>query len=250
MNIQWSVEPEDVAKVKSFVECYRNDPFVQQRIKKNLSGPRTEVSKSEFWQAMPSCQLTTQQKSGPDSAVTRFISAQPFPLRYEWCQQQVNLASAAEAILSDFGGLRRTNRIAEELAINLKALEQGGWNTVFKSINHLRKSPSVEVERQVADFIDDNFKGFGPKQSRNLLQLLGLTRFEIPIDSRVTKWLNDNGIVFTVSAESLANRDFYHILSDGIQRLCAECGVLPCVLDAAIFTSFDKGGWNDDNVMW
>jgi hypothetical protein len=36
----------------------------------------------------------------------------------------------------------------------------------------------------VAGYIQETFEGFGPKQSRNLLQALGLTRYEIPIDIR------------------------------------------------------------------
>ena len=39
------------------------------------------------------------------------------------------------------------------------------------------------AERQAADYFADHFAGFGPKQSRNLLQSLGLARYEVPIDS-------------------------------------------------------------------
>jgi hypothetical protein len=38
-------------------------------------------------------------------------------------------------------------------------------------------------ERKCAEMINDTLLGFGPKQSRNLLQRLGLTKYEIPIDS-------------------------------------------------------------------
>jgi hypothetical protein len=34
-------------------------------------------------------------------------------------------------------------------------------------------------------------KGVGPTQARNLLQSLGLTWYEIPLDSRVVRWLRD-----------------------------------------------------------
>ena len=33
--------------------------------------------------------------------------------------------------------------------------------------------------------MSERLAGFGPKQARNLLQGLGLTRYEIPIDSRI-----------------------------------------------------------------
>jgi hypothetical protein len=47
-------------------------------------------------------------------------------------------------------------------------------------------------ERIVARVLDEQLRGIGPKQSRNLLQELGLTRYEIPLDSRVAGWLNEN----------------------------------------------------------
>src|SRR4051794_37056495 len=61
---------------------------------------------------------------------------------------------------------------------------------------------SPDTERNAARFIDDHYQGFGPKQSRNLLQGLGLSRFDVPIDSRITKWLNEFGfpVKLTVSA--------------------------------------------------
>jgi hypothetical protein len=32
---------------------------------------------------------------------------------------------------------------------------------------------------------------------------------------------------------------------DGFQALCQACDVVPCVLDAATFASFDGGGWTE-----
>ena len=62
---------------------------------------------------------------------------------------------------------------------------------------------------------------------RNLLQSLALSRFEIPIDSRITKWLNTFGFPVTLSSMVLADRDYYLFVSDGIQRLCEASGVMP-----------------------
>ena len=36
----------------------------------------------------------------------------------------------------------------------------------------------------------------------------------------------------------------------GDQRFCAASDVYPCVFDAAILTSFDKGGWTEGNMVW
>jgi hypothetical protein len=97
--------------------------------------------------------------------------------------------------------------------------------------------------------MEDKFKGFGPKQSRNLLQGLGLSRFEIPIDSRITKWLNAIGFPLKLTANALQDRNYYNFVSDGFQKLCEACEIMPCVLDAAIFSSFDEGKWTEENVV-
>ena len=129
-------------------------------------------------------------------------------------------------------------------------LEEGLWEETFRMLDRLRLAADPQDEREVADFIDARFKGFGPKQSRNLLQSLGLTRYEIPIDSRITKWLNRFGFPVKLSAEALSDSNYYRFVSEGFQRLCAESETYPCVLDAAIFASYDKGGWSEENVIW
>ena len=89
----------------------------------------------------------------------------------------------------------------------------------------------------MADYMA-RFKGFGPKQSRNLLQELGLTRFEIPIDSRVTGWLNKAlKFPFEVTSQALSDKHVYNLILDAVNKLCKECGTFPCVLDAAIFSA-------------
>jgi hypothetical protein len=78
------------------------------------------------------------------------------------------------------------------------------------------------------------FEGIGPKQSRNLWQWLGLTRYEIPLDSRVTRWINKH-LSFRVETAALADPAYYEMMLDHIQTLCKRAGVLPCVFDAAAF---------------
>ena len=94
-------------------------------------------------------------------------------------------------------------------------------------------------------------KGFGPKQSRNLLQALGLTRYEIPIDSRIIKWLNGS-ISFPVklTATALSDRNYYQFVCEGFQQLSAACGIYPCILDAAVFASYDRGKEDAGGLLW
>ena len=39
---------------------------------------------------------------------------------------------------------------------------------------------------------------------------------------------------------ALADLDFYKFVSEGFRELCDACGIYPCLLDAAIFSSFDN----------
>jgi hypothetical protein len=44
MKLTWQIEPGDVAKVRSFLDLYRDDPFVQHRIQRNLREEKPRVS--------------------------------------------------------------------------------------------------------------------------------------------------------------------------------------------------------------
>ena len=113
------------------------------------------------------------------------------------------------------------------------------WNLRFKRKENAQKK------------IQDNLKGFGPKQSRNLLQILGLTIYEIPIDSRIAKWLNTKlDFPITVSAITLQDLNFYNFVSDAIQNLCEKANVKPCLFDASVFIEGDKGEWTLENSIF
>ena len=85
-------------------------------------------------------------------------------------------------------------------------------------------------------------KGFGPKQSRNLWQWLGLTRYETPLDSRVVKWINRN-LSIQVDKDNLIDDAYYDAVMDYIQDVCGRAGVLPCLWDAA---AFDNNNTNSE----
>ena len=66
----------------------------------------------------------------------------------------------------------------------------------------------------------------------------------------MTKWLNDFGFPLKLSATALADSNYYEFVLDAIQQLCREADVVPCVLDAAIFSSFDGEGWAEMKNIW
>jgi len=78
---------------------------------------------------------------------------------------------------------------------------------------------------------------------------LGLTHYEVPIDSRLAKWLKTFGFPMDVSAAGLADPGCYAVVSDGFRALCEAADVPPCVMDAAILVSFDCE-WSEDETIF
>ncbi|MDY6845191.1 MAG: hypothetical protein SVW57_14020 [Thermodesulfobacteriota bacterium] len=249
MKLLWQIEKNDIQKVKAFYDTQKNNAFVLNRIERNVKKVLPLFSNEIFWEAMISCLITTQQRSGPESSVTKFICTKPFPLNYKKCKAADNLQHAVEETITSFGGLRRGKRIGEEVSFNFKWLENGGWKIVNNIVENLSECQRVEAERESSEIIIENLKGFGPKQSRNLLQSLGLTKYEIPVDSRITKWLSDFGFPLKLSATALSDKNYYNFVLDGFQRVCEASEIFPCVLDAAIFSSFDEE-WPEDKLVW
>lgn len=138
--------------------------------------------------------------------------------------------------------------IAKRSKANFDRLESGLWDIIIPQIEALDREPSKLGERALARSIDLTLAGFGPKQSRNLIQWIGSSSYEIPIDARVTRWMNQNLSFPELSSSALADRDFYELVLDAIQELCEKADVLPCLLDAAIFSSFDAGNWSEANL--
>jgi len=248
MKLNWQIDPNDVQRIKAFVDGQIDNPLVRSRITKNLADTKPAITKNDFWAWMVRMRLTSVQKSGPNSPVAKFNRSEPFPLSYEHICGAKHAKRFIADVLKNARGIRFTNKIPRELAANFELLQSGEWTRALNECNRLSRSVPQAVEREIARYIDDKFEGFGPKQSRNLLQALGLTRFEIPIDSRVTQWLNKFGFPVHLTASALADRHYYEFVSDGIQALCEDSGVYPCVLDAAIFASKDRNEWTDEAV--
>jgi len=249
VKFKWDISSVDIEKLLKFIYKHSNNVFVRNRVELNLNPNKALINKNQFWNDHVACLLTSVQRSGPNSAVTRFIRANPFPLTYELCLSQSDLTTYAHDLLTDFSGLRRTNKIPDELSTNLIRLEQGLWDPVFSTIDALIRTQEQQVERTSAHFIVNNFKGFGPKQSRNLLQGLGLTKYEIPLDSRIIKWLNRFGFPIKLTAGALSDRYYYEFVLDAVHELCDKADIYPCVLDAIVFTSFDNDVWTEENLI-
>jgi len=248
MKLLWQIDDSDIRKVKSFYNVHKDSAFVINRINRNINRNAPSYSNELFWEAMISCLITTQQRSGPNSYVTKFITNKPFPLSYSLCKNAINLKTLIEETLSKFS-LRRNKTIGEEVDSNFMYLENGGWTVINRLAEELINDQNKETERRSAEIIMKHLKGFGPKQSRNLLQSLSFTKYEIPVDSRIIKWLTIFGFPLELSGGALSDKNYYNLVLDGFQKICEASGIYPCLLDAAIFSSFDEE-WPEDKLIW
>lgn len=245
MKHQWIVEEDDINTIRQLYVNQASNPFVINRIKRNINGHYDTINRDSIWKQIVICLLTTQQRSGPDSPISQFCRITPFPLDYTNCKKLTE--NKIISILDKHAGIRRKNKIAAELVFNQSWLEAGGWDKFISIIQTLESSKTQSAERETALFVMENLKGFGPKQSRNLLQSLGITQYEIPLDSRLMDWINNN-ISFPIQlrATGLSDINFYNFVMDGFIELCNAAKIKPCVFDALVFSSFDDN-WTEKN---
>lgn len=248
MNISWNITEKDIQKVKDVMTTNENE-FVKKRRERNVEKQNIVIEKDSIIKTMMMCLLTSQQRAGPNSKVGKFLLLEPFPITLQSLENVVEIENCVWEILKNNGLTRFINNISSFFASNLEKIESENW-AIIQELNELKDKDSKKEERDVADRLAEKFKGFGPKQSRNFLQALGLTKYEIPIDSRITNWLSDFGFPVSLTSSPLGDKGYYHFVSDGIQELCEKAEIYPCLLDAAIFSSFDNGEWTDKNTRF
>jgi hypothetical protein len=251
MNIEWHITSADKACVKALIEKQRESALVRDVYARNLAKRKSEITKDRFWRVMVCMRLTTLARVSPKGKLAIFQSMSPFPLAYDVIRKKRSRESFILNTLHTYQVGTHRRVIAKQLSKNFDLLEEGELPRALDQCNRLVRSGQRETEATAADYIQQKFDGFGPKQSRNVLQALGLTRYEIPIDSRVTDWLNEElAFPFHVSATALSDKHYYNLLLDAIAKLCKECGIFPCILDAAIFGAKDVEMWSIEQLRY
>lgn len=238
MQLNWKISNKDLTQWRSFVAENETNNLVKDRKRKNITRKSVNLSKEVLWIAHVGCQVTTQQRSGPYSAVSKFMASDSNVLKYKECAVSTDVEMLIQSELSK-AGLRRSKIIAKNLKQILTGLENDGWDDFIQTLKTIEKSTTKIDERNVANYIARKFSGLGLKQSRNYIQLLGLSRYEIPIDSRITKTMKRLGCTFVPGATALNDETVYLLIQDGMQQIAAKLGMYPCILDACIFSSFD-----------
>jgi len=245
--MKWKTEISlnDIKGVQDLVEQQSSHPIVRDRYRKNVYQPPPSIKKENVWLSVVMCLITTQNKSGSGSAVDNFLGSKPFPLSLEKLRSVPDIEQYTFQTLSQLR-IRRWKLSAEYAVLNYRSMMNRGWDIVAQFLDELYaqrlrnpESNDYSLERSAAVGIQEIFKGIGPKQSRNFWQDLGMTRFEIPLDSRILRWCL-RAMDFHIPSSGLSNEKFYHMIMDAIRELCLKANVLPCIFDAAIFSSFEN----------
>jgi len=249
----------EVDAVRNVVSEEKDSPFCKRRHSRNVDNPPQQFRRDEFWKQMIVCMCTSVQRSGPNSLVSKFVREKPFPLDLETCESKDHLRLYAEEILHS-RGLRFGPKIAQQIVKNLRFLRASGWQKVeaqFFAVIRSRLcqhgSSRIAAERQASRSLmgsEGGLAGFGPKQARNLWQCLGVTRYEIPLDSRISGWINAIPSGFRIEPKQLYSSLYYESILDHIQATCDSAGVLPCDFDAAAFVSADKEEWPEKDEVF
>lgn len=186
------------------------------------------------------CLLDSQDESCLYGNEEAFFRKNSFVLSHQFLLQEPDIENKERELLNINGFERYSEKIPKYFSSNFYHVEVTNWALLTKLFNSLRNESTKHSERELADSIDHIFKGFGSKQARDFMQVLGLSRYEIPIGNKTMKWMKESGFPFSFSSIALQDKSFYHFISDGIQLLCEKAHIYPCELDAAISSSFDK----------
>lgn len=239
MRHNWAISKKDIELVKQVCLQQSTHKIYKEREQVNIGTKNVTVTKELLWKCIFTCLLTTQQRSTADSRINQFIRSDYSSINLKKLSEVKNVEKYLASQLQEFGGIRRNKIIPKEAATIYTYLEETDWK-LLKTIKELTKQKGNKaLEREICNEIVSNkdFKGLGPKQSRNLLQMLGLTIYEIPIDSRITDWINANELFpFRLNSKGLSDIEFYCFLNDAIIELCEKAKTKPCLFDAAVFS--------------
>ena len=233
MEIDWRISEVDLKKVTDFVEQQSN-PHVANRIARNIEHQGLLLNRNSILNALLFSLLYQYQRHGSYSKIVSFFQIDPFPLQYKKISNIPDIRAYIFDLLKQHGIIQDINKTPDYFSNNFDLLESTNWDLLNILEKMLQEENSQQTEREIADNIDTMFKGFGAIEARVFMQALGLTKFEIPIDTVISDWFNNFGIPVKLSAIALQDRNYYHFISDGIQLLCKKAFVYPCVLEAAI----------------
>ena len=212
-----------------------NKQFVKDRVAKCVTSEKRPLLTTQlFWSELVKTINTTQTKSvGKNNPMDRWIKNDNYKVKdWNWVSDKTDENLIKQAVEEfENSKIRYANGKSKYVPKNR--------NFILKNeIKLLKEIERIEIgnkysEREGVDFLKENLVGLGLKQSRNLLQDLGRSQYQVPIDSRVIKQLEKSGI--EIGKINLSSEAHYLKLQETIWAISEKIGVLPCVFDAFAF---------------
>jgi thermostable 8-oxoguanine DNA glycosylase len=238
MELTWKLSDSDINRIRDFVKKYRN-PDVEKVIDKNIKHIDRVIDKDSLLRAMLICLMSSETNSYPESKIEQILNKKPFLLSCQYLFKVSNIEYAFQETFQTFGVTKYLKKVPRYFSTNFDFLVETNWDLESEINRSLEHELTKYDERTLADRVDRSFKGFGSKEARSFLLALGVTKYEIPIDYKLLKWLNNFDFPIKFSKIALQDILFYHFVSDGIQKLCEISEIYPCVLYASIVSSSD-----------
>ncbi|MGP1532134.1 MAG: hypothetical protein ACTTI5_08125 [Treponema sp.] len=238
MKSVWIIDDDVFNKIKKIVDENINSEIAKERMNKNINKIGIDISKNNVWKVLIGCEITTQQKSGKWSVTDKFLNSNSKLLDFDYCKKQ-DISFISKELQT--AGLRRYEKISEWLIQIIQEWESGEWDILLDKLSSINKNHTKDDEKEVISYLmSGKYKGLGLKQSRNFLQWLGLSEYEIPIDSRARKVLKDCGCNFVPGVSALQDKVTYEYLEKGMQLVSERLNIKPCILDACFFASLEN----------
>jgi thermostable 8-oxoguanine DNA glycosylase len=236
MELIWKLSDSDIDKVRDFVNKNKN-PKVDRIINRNINHIDRIIDKDTILKTMLICLLSSETDSYPENKIEQLFKKKPYLLTYEYLFKVHNIESLFQEVFQKSGVTKYINKVPKHFSFNFEFLEETDWD-LESEINRSKEHELTKYdERKLADMVDKSFKGFGSKEARSFLLELGVSKYEIPIDNKLIKWLENFDFPIKFSKTALQDILFYHFVSDGIQKLCEISDIYPCVLYTSILSS-------------
>jgi thermostable 8-oxoguanine DNA glycosylase len=256
MKAEWVIDKETIPRWRKLVNDNIKEQMVIDRQGRNVDREGIVLSKTYLWKVFMGCQITTLSRSGPNTLVDQFLKSNSPALDYNTCRKSNSVEGLLNRELSS-AGLRFAPTRASNLARILKLLEDGEWRILLDHLEKLKRNSTQSQELEVVEYLQSKYPreerqglglekvrkkypGLGPKQARNFIQWIGLSRNEVPLDSRVLKKLKEFGCSFVPSSAALSDETVYKFVQSLIQQIAKKLKVCPCILDACTISSFNK----------
>ena len=235
IDLQSPVTKGELKNYEKFVYDFKDKERVVRCHNKNVLRKDVVISKEEFWRCFVIAMLTTQTKSGEGSALEGFLKTKPNILSYNYCIALEGVEDIEREIPKN--ATRFWNKACLNISEAIGKFKNGLWNDVKILLSAIETDTTLEKERDIVDFIRKNFKGIGRKQSRNIIQMMGLSKYVLPIDSRVVKKIEELSSI-TLNKKLLEKN--YVQIENRVNEICKRIDIHPCIFDACTFSSQER----------